>query len=60
MKKLIDNVYFVIFVSCLVVFLITIWNTPFAEAVTGSIFFGLLAAPITAFVLSLLNSLLPE
>ncbi len=58
-EKILDNAFYGYIVSVLIIFSITIFTTPFVTAIIGSLFFGIFALPITGFVLSLIDSLLP-
>jgi len=43
-----------------VLFIYLLFTNSFSNALIGAIFFGILAAPITGFVLALIDDLLPE
>jgi len=58
-EKILDNAFYGYIVSVIAIFLLTISTSSFSTALIGSLFFGIFALPITAFVLSLINSLLP-
>jgi len=60
-QTIMNNVFLGYLLSFFVIFLITLpTSSSFNVALVGSLFFGIFALPITALILSLLNSMFSE
>ncbi len=58
-KKIFDNIFYGYLITVACIFFIVIPTSDFSTALVGSLFFGVLALPITALVLLVIALLLP-